>query len=47
MVREQQAQQDRQQRYQHEADRLYERYRELEEQKQPLLQRLNELAQER
>jgi chromosome segregation ATPase len=47
MVREQQAQQDREQRYQYEADRLYDRYRELEEQKKPLLERLNELAQER
>jgi hypothetical protein len=46
-VREQQARQDRQDRYRDEANRLYDRYRELEEQKRPLLERLNELAQER
>lgn len=47
VVREQQAYEDRRRRYADEAERLYARYRELEEQKRPLLDRLNELAQER
>jgi hypothetical protein len=47
MVRAQQAREASRDRYRYEADRLYDRYRELEEQKKPLLERLNELAQER
>jgi chromosome segregation ATPase len=47
LVRAQQARAASRERYRYEADRLYERYRELEEQKKPLLERLNELAQER
>jgi Skp family chaperone for outer membrane proteins len=46
-VREQQARESSQDRYRDEADRLYDRYRELEDLKRPLLERLNQLAQER
>lgn len=38
---------ERSQQYADEANRLYQRYRELEEQKKPLLDRLSELAQQR
>ncbi len=44
IVREQQAAADRANAYQADMDDLYERYRELELQKQPLLQRLRELS---
>jgi hypothetical protein len=47
VVRQQQTRDERRQRYTQEAERLYQRYRELEEQKRPLLERLSELAQER
>jgi Mg-chelatase subunit ChlI len=46
-VREQQARDARMQGYQSELDRLYARYRELEAQKQPLLDELSALAQRR
>lgn len=46
-VREQQARDARVQGYQSELDRLYARYRELEAQKQPLLEELSSLAQRR
>src|SRR5690606_14744306 len=44
VVREQQAAADRADAYQSDMDDLYERYRELEAQKQPLLERLRELS---
>ena len=44
VVREQQAAADRADAYQADMDDLYERYRELERQKGPLLQRLRELS---
>ena len=44
MVREKQAREARLQGYQYELDRLYARYRELEEQKRPLLDELAQLA---
>jgi hypothetical protein len=45
--REQEARTERIQQYQDELDRLYARYRELEEQKKPLLEELSALAQQR
>jgi hypothetical protein len=47
VVSEQAGHLDRSQQYADEANRLYERYRALEEQKKPLLDRLTELAQQR
>jgi hypothetical protein len=47
VVGEQAARLDRSRQYADEANRLYERYRALEEQKKPLLDRLTELAQQR
>jgi hypothetical protein len=47
VVRERQARDDRLQRYGSEMDRLYARYRELEEQKRPLLDELTALAAQR
>ena len=44
VVREKEAREARLQRYQDELDRLYARYRELEEQKRPLLDELAQLA---
>jgi hypothetical protein len=45
--REEEARADRVKQYQYELDRLYARYRELEEQKKPLLDELSALAQPR
>jgi len=45
--REEEARADRVKQYQYELDRLYARYRELEEQKKPLLDELSALAQRR
>ncbi len=45
--REQEERTERIQQYQEELDRLYARYRELEEQKKPLLEELSALAQQR
>ena len=45
--REETARADRVRQYQYELDRLYARYRELEEQKRPLLETLSVLAQQR
>jgi hypothetical protein len=45
--REEEARAERVKEYQYELDRLYARYRELEEQKKPLLEELSELAQRR
>lgn len=45
--REEEARTERIQQYQEELDRLYARYRELEEQKKPLLEELSALAQRR
>jgi hypothetical protein len=47
MVRKKQAREARLQDYQYELDRLYARYRELEEQKRPLLDELSQLATQR
>jgi chromosome segregation ATPase len=47
VVREKEARDARMRRYDDEVERLYDRYRELEEQKRPLLERLSELAQGR
>jgi hypothetical protein len=47
VVSEQAARSERSRYYADEANRLYERYRALEEQKKPLLDRLDELAQQR
>src|SRR5688572_4111381 len=47
LVRDRQAQEARVQGYAAELDRLYARYRELEEQKRPLLEELSELALQR
>jgi hypothetical protein len=47
VVSDQAAHLDRSRQYADEANRLYERYRALEEQKKPLLDRLAELAQQR
>ena len=44
VVREKEARDARMRRYDDEVERLYDRYRELEEQKRPLLDRLSELA---
>jgi chromosome segregation ATPase len=44
VVREREARDARMRRYDDEVERLYDRYRELEEQKRPLLERLSELA---
>ena len=44
VVREKEARDERMRRYDGEVERLYDRYRELEEQKRPLLERLSELA---
>jgi chromosome segregation ATPase len=44
VVREKEAREARMRRYDDEVERLYDRYRELEEQKRPLLERLSELA---
>ena len=45
--REEEARTQRIKEYQYELDRLYARYRELEEQKKPLLEELSALAQQR
>jgi hypothetical protein len=45
--RDEEARTERIQQYQEELDRLYARYRELEEQKKPLLEELSALAQQR
>lgn len=47
MVRARQERDERYKRYSAELDRLYARYRELEQQKRPLLDRLTELAEQR
>ena len=47
VVREKEARDARMRRYDDEVERLYDRYRELEDQKRPLLERLSELAQGR
>ncbi len=44
VVRDREARDARMRRYDGEVERLYDRYRELEEQKRPLLERLSELA---
>ena len=44
VVREKGAREARMRRYDDEVERLYDRYRDLEEQKRPLLERLSELA---